>query len=489
MFLLQHVKIMNHKVLKNVDLCFCNDSQRFPSEIYKSVIIGPNGVGKSILLRTIVDIFEYLFNCQNYPNVNKYLPYSFLVEYRIDNDDYSATNYDMTMYNGRIIYRRPLYKRNATEISIDELLLPNKIIASTMTITDKFSTRSTELYQYRGARNDRSQTTSTRAVVRRTVEGIMDGINTKNDFRKELEDLLAYLNLKREMYVTYNTKYKDIFFTPDMTPNKLQDIFDNWEKYFTRSTPPWGLTHFGSIRKNEENLRLLADFLVRQAEEMNMQNQTYLSYNIFGDDSIGHDKKAIGLLSQLDILTYPTLHVKKEDVYRFEESSSGESQLLCLFIGILSSIRSDSLVIIDEPENSCHPEWQMKFIDWLKELFANYNSCHFIIATHSPSILMNLKPEVSTILPIKRTQDGIVINEESEADNTFSWRYEDLLTYTMNMPSVRTELFDKYMNLFEQAIQNKNAQAAKKYYDLLVAMMRPDDVLREILQIKRVGLL
>lgn len=55
MFLLQHVKIMKHKVLKNVDLCFCNDSQRFPSEIYKSVIIGPNGVGKSILLRTIVD--------------------------------------------------------------------------------------------------------------------------------------------------------------------------------------------------------------------------------------------------------------------------------------------------------------------------------------------------------------------------------------------------------------------------------------------------
>ena len=146
-------------------------------------------------------------------------------------------------------------------------------------------------------------------AIKGYVEGIMDGINTKNDFRNELGDLLAYLNLKKEMYVTYNTKYKDIFFTPDMTSAKLQDIFDNWRKYFTRSTPPWGLTHFGSIRKNEDNLRLLADFLARQSEVMNVQNQTFLSYNIFGDNSIGHDKKAIGLLSQLDILTYPTLHL------------------------------------------------------------------------------------------------------------------------------------------------------------------------------------
>lgn len=37
------------------------------------------------------------------------------------------------------------------------------------------------------------------------------------------------------------------------------------------------------------------------------------------------------------------------------DSSSGETNLLCQFIGILSAIQEDSLVIIDEPENSAHP--------------------------------------------------------------------------------------------------------------------------------------
>lgn len=489
MFTLKRIQIKKHKVLKDVNLSFCGDDNRSKNQLYSSVIIGPNGVGKSILLKSIVEIFCYLRHYQQYPRVNKYLSYSFIIEYCLNGNDYVASNSNTTMHNGRIPYVHTYCLKNNIEIPIEDLPIPAKIIASTMTVTDKFSSQSNDLYQYRGVRNERSQTTSTRSLVRRTVDGIIDGINTKNDFREELGDLMAHLNFKKEMYVTYNTKYRDVFFAPNMTASKLEDIFDNWENYFTRTTAPWGIKNFNSIRKDRVNLELIAEFLAKQSLIMKTDNHTYVSYDVFADNKIGEDKNILNWLSQMDILTYPTLHVKKDDVYQFQESSSGESQLLCQFIGVLSSINQDSLVIIDEPENSCHPEWQMHYIDWLKETFRRYSSCHFIIATHSPAILMNLKPKESTILPLKRSAEGICINEKSEASNTFSWRYEDLLIYTMTMPSIRTELFDEYMNSFEQAIQNKNAQDAKKYYDLLIAMMRPDDVLREILQIKRIGLL
>lgn len=491
MFTLKRIQIKKHKVLKDVDLCFFNDGKCPRKNIYNSVIIGPNGVGKSILLKTIVEIFSYLYHYQYYPRVNKYLPYSFMVEYQIGDDEYMAANYNPfeIMKNGRIPYIRTYCRRNGEEISIVDLMFPNKIIASTMTITDKFSSQSNDLYQYRGVRNERSQATSTRSLVRRTVEGIMDGVNTKFDFRTELGNLLEYLKLKKEMYVTYSTKYRDIFFTQDMTPNKLEDIFDNWSKYFHRETAPWGLRHFESIRKNEDNLRVISEYLVRQSEIMKREDINYISYDIFFGNQIGIDKEVIGLLSQLDILTYPTLHVRKDDKYPFQESSSGESQLLCQFIGILSSIRQESLVIIDEPENSCHPEWQMKYIDWLKEIFAKYSSCHFIIATHSPSILMNLKHDESTIIPLMRTENGIHINEESEVENTYSWQYEDLLQYTMMMSTLHTKQYDEYMTAFEDAIKEEDKEQAHNYYVKLINMMRPDDVLRELLQIKMLGML
>ncbi|MBY8186655.1 ATP-binding protein [Vibrio fluvialis] len=36
-----------------------------------------------------------------------------------------------------------------------------------------------------------------------------------------------------------------------------------------------------------------------------------------------------------------------------------------LFLGIISSIDDDALILIDEPEISLHPSWQQKFVEIL----------------------------------------------------------------------------------------------------------------------------
>lgn len=38
-----------------------------------------------------------------------------------------------------------------------------------------------------------------------------------------------------------------------------------------------------------------------------------------------------------------------------------------------------------------HPEWQETYIELLTESFIHIKGCHFIIATHSPQIVSNLK--------------------------------------------------------------------------------------------------
>ncbi len=63
--------------------------------------------------------------------------------------------------------------------------------------------------------------------------------------------------------------------------------------------------------------------------------------------------------------------------------SSGEKQILLLLLRIFLLDEKDSVVLIDEPENSLDISWQYKLID----LFVKLNSnAQFFITTHSPSI-------------------------------------------------------------------------------------------------------
>ncbi len=66
--------------------------------------------------------------------------------------------------------------------------------------------------------------------------------------------------------------------------------------------------------------------------------------------------------------------------------SSGEKNDLYLFYELIFSTDQTGIVLIDEPEISWHIEWQMSFVDLLKEI-SETNHFQAIIATHSPSII------------------------------------------------------------------------------------------------------
>jgi len=66
-------------------------------------------------------------------------------------------------------------------------------------------------------------------------------------------------------------------------------------------------------------------------------------------------------------------------------------------LSLASEIQDGSLVLIDEPEISLHPEWQVKYIGLLLETFEAYQGCHFIIATHSPLVISELPPHATLI--------------------------------------------------------------------------------------------
>lgn len=63
--------------------------------------------------------------------------------------------------------------------------------------------------------------------------------------------------------------------------------------------------------------------------------------------------------------------------------SSGEQQLMLIFLQIHLLMGQEALVLMDEPENMLHISWQSELINILTELNPN---AQYIITTHSPSI-------------------------------------------------------------------------------------------------------
>jgi predicted ATP-dependent endonuclease of OLD family len=74
---------------------------------------------------------------------------------------------------------------------------------------------------------------------------------------------------------------------------------------------------------------------------------------------------------------------RDQQLVLFTQLSSGEKQLLIILFKVFLMDEQPSILLLDEPENSLHIEWQQQLIDVICKL--NPNS-QLIISTHSPSI-------------------------------------------------------------------------------------------------------
>ena len=490
-FRLHSLRISGHPVLKDVQFVFCDDLNTCDN-VYVTGIIGSNGTGKSHLMSAIATVFSEVYKAKLNGNTGS-RRFTFEIDYYLFNDHYQMSNSHKTgKYIAMEFYNRQNYVtviKNGLSIDLADAFLPDRVIASTMTVTDKFVAKSDEFYKYRGIRNENSvNTTGTRTLIRKAVSSIMSCMSSKNAFQNEMRILLDNLGLEQHLHIKYGMRYKSLFLRNNMSIPMFKDIFDNWEDHFIgRGNAPWGYNHYLRIREDNQKLDCIVKFLIKHA--MTAQGSVVVSYDVMqAPEEFHRDAEAILLLSQLDIMTFPTVEVvKKGMLYGLENSSSGETHLLCQFIGIMADIRQDSLILIDEPENSSHPDWQMNYVGWLKEIFKDYRSCHFIITTHSPLLLTNMKPTESTILRLKRNDDGKIISEGDFTSGCFSWNVDEILKDVMDMKKSHPDEYNVAMRDFENALRINDKRAAKDAYHRLEMMINPSNVLLELLRIQMIG--
>lgn len=102
-----------------------------------------------------------------------------------------------------------------------------------------------------------------------------------------------------------------------------------------------------------------------------------------------HVIQAFALLRRLDVLNLTSCELRTSDLDSIDvaKTSSGQQQMLCAIFGLATSISPGCLALLDEPELSLHPEWQIKYVDALFRIAQSVHDAHIIVATHSPLVV------------------------------------------------------------------------------------------------------
>ncbi len=531
-FKLLSLYLKNNSLMGNSDLLYeFIDPEDEQKTIYTTVIIGPNGTGKSNLFRIIIELLKELHDLTKSKNRSYNVDGLFNLKYSLNGDIYEYTN---IIYADGIFHHdgqpeidaqnpdkanRAYLKVNGERVEFSRAHFPLSIVANSIMLTDKFpffrkekdengeSTDAFPAYKYLGVRNI-PQSASTRAYVRRTVEFIVEQFEKKSSnisgFMSALKRATEFLELENSIDIFYYTSNNAKFFKGDLTPENLADYFGKIQDNYSNPNdiPPFKLNQYLKIKDDSRLIKKLCDFCNNLVSKGRLEKLPYkgssikkITYNLIDPalfEKLNEEYSMLEHLRQLGMISTPEIQLKRAGGYSLQESSSGEYHFFSSIVGLMATVKpTNSLVLIDEPEISLHPNWQMKYLSFLRELFNDpeYATCHIIVASHSHFLISDLKGENSKIIGLKRVKRKVEFVDLPKNVNTFGWSAEDVLYNIFNVVSTRNKFvaedIAKMLNDLALGDKNKANKLSKNKYDELLELelaLKENDPLKRVVQ-------
>lgn len=429
------------------------------SSLLSSVIIGENGTGKSYLLTIISEIFRALdIKKRNKEFSLRYDTY--ILEYY-----YNGYKYNINIAKNRIV---EIFKGDK-KVDIQSLVLPKRILAVSFMVNDKFTfathtSPSEDVYKYLGIRRT-SNAAWTTSIVKRVSDSLV--ANSHNEmFHMKIRDILEFLNFKAKISLVFEPTRKTLF-TKKIT---LKTINEKIASY--KSSNDFRTDAINKYKK--EDIKEIQDFInktSKKREKVTINNREGLVFTLDLNEEnanthILEDYKTLLKLIDLKLLNSPILKFYKDDEFEFEYASSGEKHLIYTLINVASEIEEGSIVLIDEPELSLHPNWQLNYINNLKTLFHEYKSCHFIMATHSHYLISDLEKESSSIVHITldKVEDGIIRKAELIDSDTYAWSAENVLYNIFGVRTTRNYYFEMELRELVTLVKDKSENIPRIQY-------------------------
>ncbi|MEH2184535.1 AAA family ATPase [Nostoc sp.] len=134
--------------------------------------------------------------------------------------------------------------------------------------------------------------------------------------------------------------------------------------------------------------------------------------------------------------------------------------------GLTEPLEGEGVVLIDEIELHLHPKWQREIIPALTRTFPN---CQFIVTTHSPQVISQVKPEGIYIL--EKTDEGVVVKKP---ESSFGRDSNRILEDLMGVPERPQEIKESLLELF-RLIDAGNIEGARQLRQQLAIEIGADE--------------
>lgn len=401
-----------------------------------SVIIGCNGVGKSTLLKEMVDFFvdlhAYINNFkQKISSANKARLKG--VKYHIDGVCCEVIRIGRTF----------LTKIDNKFLASKKLRVPT-IVACNFGAFDKFPVQKVNgssqtrydvpYYKYVGAHVNGNMISSS-AIAFRLLFALKENMDDRQ--RQNLSSILDFIGYDHTITLNYSIVLKS---------KKNGSVYDHVLQHVQKDKEYSKLTS----EQRSNKVRELYDFY----KNKEFAKQPTCNYDIDIDQNslaANDDLNYIYKLKQYDLVQAASVvFYKNGKQIASEEMSSGEFAMLSMVLSISTAASGlHTLILIDEPELSLHPNWQMTIIDNLDRALKN-QVCHLLIATHSHMLVSDLPMNRSSVSQWEKDKDGNLIANRIE-ENTYGWSAEEVLLKVFKTATDRNRYFgERIAKLLEQ---------------------------------------
>lgn len=439
--LLKITLLVDGKDMVDLDLSTSNkDILNMPPNCQFSLLIGVNGVGKSTILRGIIDFF--IDFSEYYQSANGLAARSYTKYYKshiqVVGVKYSA---DGEIYDIWKNDNESKYFINDSDVVIHNIPFPH-IVASCFGVFDKFPIKNTfssstrknrynsPLYTYVGARAS-SNIFSTVSSIFQMLYSILS--LEKLETILKVKDILEYMGYEDRLTLVCRMWAREEFNTFSAFVSYLSS--QNNPK--TNSRRHWYIDNF-FMKNRQDQKRLFEDYRKFRKMASNTRNEYKYDFEFNQQNVLSckdeirnlYQLRQLGLITSTDCYLY-----RKGQRVSCNDISSGELNMFCTVVGALSASEMDNtLLLIDEPEISQHPNWQMSIIDFLDKGLSEC-TCHLLIATHSHFLVSDLPRYRSSVTYLKFENDSL--QTEKIKEETYGWSAEEVLLKVFKVPTTR----------------------------------------------------
>lgn len=426
-----------------------------------SVLIGANGAGKSILLKEIVDFFVELHSCVNSSD-SKILSSNNAwlkgIKYHIDGVECEVIRLDKSYFT----------RIDGIIRELKELRLPS-IVACHFGAFDKFPTQRVNgsvqtkydvpYYKYVGAHVNGSMISSS-AIAFRLLFALTEQMD--NWQRQNICSILDFIGYDHRITLSYTFVLKS---KKDETARYAVAQRVKKDKEYS---------NLNNKEKNAKINQLYNFYKTRTSSGKSRYDYVVDFDHVSNSEGSLNELQCIYKLKQCDLVSSTNVIFHKQGCdITSDEMSSGEFAMLSTVLSISAAARyPHTLVLLDEPELSLHPNWQMTLIDNLDRALTK-QVCHLILSTHSHILVSDLPMNRSNVTQIEKDEEGN-LNATTIAESTYGWSAEEVLLKVFKTATDRNRYFGERIGKLLEKMGN-NA-------------IKPDEVTDELKDLQEISM-